>query len=77
MKITVKVHVGRYEDTFSEDQFPIVSKIRSSSDPVAACEKAIRSAKQSYARFSGSPKNGLWHIGKISVLEAVMKEVVS
>lgn len=73
--IEVVARIGRYEDTFTEKQFSEAAAVRSAADPIAACKKAIKSAKLSYARFSGTPRMGLWYEARIQVLESLLTEL--
>lgn len=76
-KIEVTVWIGQHRETFSEDKFAEPAKVRAAADPVAACKKAIKSAKLSYNRYGGGIKGGLWYEGRIRVLEALLKELTA
>lgn len=76
-KIEVTVWIGQHQETFSEDKFAEPAKVRAAADPIAACKKAIKSAKLSYNRYGGGIKGGLWYEGRIRVLEALLKELTA
>lgn len=76
-KIEVTVWIGQHRETFSEDKFAEPAKVRAAADPVAACKKAIKSAKLSYNRYCGGIKGGLWYVARIRVLEALLKELTA